>query len=346
MMLSTGQKAVLNRIRPIAKLALDKTKVPKLPLKLRTHSLICGPSGIGKSHLCRALGKALGAEVLVINVSSWSVINAKTGPYSWDTILDFIHAHDRGIIVLDEVDKIDGQGEWQGHIRLEIHDLLDGIIPHVLSIPGSVSESDWEGGFWEEISEEKPKLTQNQESEEARRKALETKLKDHYFIIGAGAWHHLWQNRAKPALGFGANYAADKMQTPSEEEIRSSIYPELLRRFRSEIAIIPPMTKDDYLDVAVQVYNTLEPQYQTFWIQNVASKTDELAELHRGMRYFEEMLLETLLNPEPDRPKLDPSRFVLTLEDLPGLADLAGQDEISQEDFAKALKQKPDAHHP
>lgn len=70
--------------------------------------------------------------MLLLNVSSWQPLGSKTQTNAWDVIVNFVENNERGIIVLDELDKLDSGADWLGYIQLEIHDLLDGVIPAAL----------------------------------------------------------------------------------------------------------------------------------------------------------------------------------------------------------------------
>ena len=147
-MLSQPQRRALRELAPIAKLALGN-EFMNLPIKPRTHSLICSPSGTGKSHLMKELGNKLRVPVLLLNVSSWQPQGSRGDSYTWDRIVEFLDLHPKGIIVLDEIDKIDSSSDWAGYIRLEIHDLLDGVIPQCVDVPTSNSISDLtESDLW------------------------------------------------------------------------------------------------------------------------------------------------------------------------------------------------------
>lgn len=128
MILSSPQKQILEKLLPLAEIAAYQ-KFQTMELKPRTHTLICAPSGAGKRHLIKELGKVLGVPVLLLNVSSWQPMGSRCDTFTWSVIVDFLEKNDRGIIVLDELDKLAGTSDWHGYIRLEIHDLLDGVIP-------------------------------------------------------------------------------------------------------------------------------------------------------------------------------------------------------------------------
>ena len=68
--LSPNQEQILETLLPVAQIATNNINHTG-GLKPRMHTLICAPSGTGKSHLMKELGKAIKAPVLSINVSSW-----------------------------------------------------------------------------------------------------------------------------------------------------------------------------------------------------------------------------------------------------------------------------------
>ena len=142
MILSPNQQTILDQLLPVAHLALHNP-CAKFPLQPRTHTLICAPSGTGKSHLMKRLGVQLEVPVLLLNVSSWQPMGSREHENTWSTILDFLKNNARGIIVLDELDKLDSDESWISYIRLEIHDLLDGVIPAALDIDKKDEDDFW-----------------------------------------------------------------------------------------------------------------------------------------------------------------------------------------------------------
>ena len=141
-MLSPNQESAHKSILPYAKLGMNKTQAADLPVRPRTHTLICSPSGTGKSYLMQRLGHDLDSPVLHLNVSNWQPIGSKGHNYTWDTIVEFLDKNPKGIIALDEIDKISSDADWAGYIRLEIFSLLDGKIPNNVTIPSDETEDD------------------------------------------------------------------------------------------------------------------------------------------------------------------------------------------------------------
>lgn len=333
-MLSRGQREVLASLRKTAGVAMDKGRYGSLPVKPRTHVLVCGPSGVGKSHLCRELGRELGVAVLVLNCSSWQLMGGRSGKYTWDEITGFLDGHGRGIIVLDEIDKISGGSDWQGHLRLEIHDLLDGVIPPTADIPFKCMENDlW--GMDEQDAEG------GQETGEAKRQLLESRLKDNFLVVGAGAWQHLWQASETRNMGFMPASPQASMTTPTQAQLQSSLYPEILKRFQSKIQVIPPMTREDYLEQVAAVVRTLEAG-QASRLQKKASETLERAlQSQQGMRWIEELVLDALMNPEPNTRT--PGSGVMVADEIftgefLSRFEKEKPESVSQEDFAAGFK--------
>lgn len=279
--LSPQQQAVLTQLLPIARVATSG-RVRDLPVMPRSHTLIIGPSGGGKSHLARALGTLLDLPVLIINVSSWVVLSARNEPWTFSAIADWLAGlYHGGILVLDEIDKLGGIGspsgssEWRGHIQLECHDLLDGVIPLATKMPG----------LWDESGEASV--------EASMRQHLATRLKERVFIVGCGAWQHAWRGRSRK-LGFGQTDGDD--ETPDEEQIMQSIEPELRQRFRHEACWLHPMGRGDYLKVSSRISaNIQEPAIRAAWNRLAPTAIERAVAAGLGMRIFEEIMLTALI---------------------------------------------------
>jgi len=302
MILSAGQKQVMSDLRCVAELAMSMDRYHHLPIQPRTHSLLCGPSGVGKSHICRVLGKELGVEVMVVNCSSWQPNGSRSEVHTWTAIAKFLNDHSRGIIVLDEVDKISGSSEWQGYIRLEIHDLLDGVIPPHIDLPPKKlsrleaieAKKKEEEDFWGPSSDDCESWGSS--SNQVEREELAEKLRNHYFIVGAGAWQHFWELSGKSEIGFKQS-TSSSLSTPTEEQIKTSIYPEILKRFRSGMLIISPMNECDYRAVAKAMASSLTPAQASRFHHQYYTGIERALNSQFGMRWFEDLLLDALTHP-------------------------------------------------
>ena len=288
--LSPQQEEVLRQILPIAKIATSGT-VSDLPVRPRTHTLVAGPSGSGKSHIAREIGRMLGIPTLVINVSSWVVLSAKNEPWTFSEICSWLDGScsSGGILVLDECDKLttEGDSSWLGHIILEIHDLLDGIIPLAARLPSQPDTDVWEGA---------PSSIPDDQA----RSLLSARLRNKVFILGAGAWQCAWVGMAKRKIGFGRDVPAPGL--PGARQILEMMKPELRQRFRDTICWLPPMTGEDYHTVSARIEAELpEQRMRKIWNRLAGSMILRAIDGGLGMRVFEELMMQTLLE-MPARP--------------------------------------------
>lgn len=270
--LSPQQRELLMNLLPLARIATSGCS-RHLPVRPRTHSVIIGPSGGGKSHLARSIGSFLDLPVLVINVSSWVVLSAKNEPWTYSLICEWLGTLDKkgGIIVLDEVEKSQGEG-WMAHVRLEIHDLLDGIIPHAARLPSAPADDGCSFDHCEVLTE---------------------RLRNHVFIVACGAWQKTWREKSR-TLGFREGTSG--MANPSREDLLESISPELFQRFRSVIGWLSPMGHSDYLAVSQKIEKQIsDPQTRKAWNRLAGPSIAEAVAAGLGMRIFEELMLSAVL---------------------------------------------------
>jgi hypothetical protein len=294
--LSPQQEDVLRQILPIARIATSGT-IANLPVRPRTHTLIAGPSGAGKSHIAREIGMLLSIPTLVINVASWVVLSARNEPWTFSEICTWLddNASAGGILVLDECDKLTANGHesWLNHITLEIHDLLDGVIPLAARLPNQPNNEPWE-------------CASSHPPDSNLRTMLSARLKNKVFIIGCGAWQAAWTGMAKHKIGFGGN--APNTGVPEAQQILEMIKPELRQRFRDAIYWLPPMTAEDYHTVSARIAAKLPEQcMRDTWHRLAAPLIQRAVEGGLGMRIFEELMLLALLD-SPARPVQNPTK--------------------------------------
>lgn len=300
--LSPQQEEVLRQILPIAKIATSGT-VANLPIRPRTHTLISGPSGSGKSHIAREIGKLLGVPTLVINVSSWVILSARNEPWTFSEVCTWLNAScsNGGILVLDECDKLttNGDSSWISHIVLEIHDLLDGIIPLSARPPEATEPDVWDGA---------PATVPDHQL----RTMLSARLKNKIYILGCGAWQSAWTGVAKPKIGFGGDLPATEL--PGARQILEMMQPELRQRFRDQICWLPPMSGEDYHTVSDRIAAAIpDPRMREVWNRLSVPMIRRAIDGGLGMRVYEELMLEVLLEspgqlaqPPQTRPSCPP----------------------------------------
>ena len=98
-----------------------------LGLQPRCHTLIIGPTGVGKSHLIGAFAETQDLPLLRINLSNWLPEGSKSGNKSGSLkkIKNFISLKKKCIVFIDEIEKVTHDNEWSSAIRLELHEALD-----------------------------------------------------------------------------------------------------------------------------------------------------------------------------------------------------------------------------
>jgi len=287
--LSPNQEQILETLLPVAQIATNNTNNTG-ELKPRMHTLICAPSGTGKSHLMKQLGKIIDAPVLFLNVSSWILTGCRgESNHTFDVVIKFMDNNPRGIIILDELDKINGREDWANYIRLEIHDLLDGVIPQACLMPSDDDDDDDDDIFSCNVTD----------NSNEKRQELEEKLMNHFFIVGGGAWQHLWEKRsAKKSMGFSTvptSAPSPEKVTIDSKKLKTTIKPELLKRFSDEILIMQPMSKDDYLAMSPKFAKSLPPEVASEFIKIVKSEVDNAIDQQLGMRFFESALRKVMI---------------------------------------------------
>ena len=126
------------------------------------------------------------------------------------------------------------------------------------------------------------------------KETLELKLKK-FHIVGGGAWQELWQpEEIQKSMGFNPSDDVAKPVEISQEKLQSSIQPELLRRFRAEVLVMAPLTKDDYKKLISEFTTNLPKEIRTTFSELAHEGIENAVKSNLGMRYFEEVLTNTL----------------------------------------------------
>lgn len=279
-LLSPQQQSVLSRLLPVARIATDGSG-KGLPVQPRCHTMIIGPSGSGKSFVAKTIGAKLGLPTMIINVSSWVVLSARNEPWTFSSICQWLDSlQGGGILVLDEIDKIGGPTDWQSYIRLEAHDLLDGMIPLAARMPCMVLDEPWEFS--------------SQTAPAVDRESLARKLRERVFILGCGAWQSAWNSNSR-TLGFSTKSTAI-IELPGRNQILNSIEPELRQRFRNEVCWMAPMALADYHAVSSEISEQITNiGIRGVWDRLAGPAIEQAVSAGLGMRVFEELMLSALL---------------------------------------------------
>ena len=279
--LSPGQARVLEKLRPLAGLATNGI-CKQLPFFARTATLIAGPSGTGKSHVARVLGREMKLPIWQGNVANWMIMGSRSDTPTFASLVTWVSERQSGIIILDELDKLTGTSDWTNSCRLEIHELLDFRVPEAaVSTPGS------------SLHEERSGDTTKNLRRGAIKKDVEEKLRNNFFIIGAGAWQAAWQeNRQENRHEAGSGDPSPAAGRIDNKQMLRSVTPEIRQRFRNDVCFLEPMSKSDYLSVAASIMHrlpkTLLPKFLAAWTPAVEIAVDECL----GMRMIEEVLAD------------------------------------------------------
>ena len=184
--------------------------------------LIAGPSGSGKTFLVGNLASKYELPLFSINIPNWIVRGARNeSQVTLEQIREFISSNDRGVIFLDEVNKLManhvGQSSWVADVFTECIAFLD----------------------------------QDKRLDAMGLSGLVEKLKRNFIIVGAAAFQDEWQasQKAVSAIGFaGGDQIQDDQESSYEKAIQSqgTVPEELLFRFNDRLIVILPPTSEEY----------------------------------------------------------------------------------------------------
>ncbi len=187
-------------------------------LSLRLFPLVVGPTGAGKSMLCKTAATRLGADYYRITRGDWMPRGSKNGRPTVFLILDRLLASRRLVLAVDEADKLDldFSKEFSAAIGTELWNTLDGYFPVVDYLAETKFGND-------------PVPTVEE---------IERRVRTGLFIVGSGTWQHVFASGAKSAgLGFNAGTGTGQVTLDAIEK-HGSISPELLLRFNSDLVFL------------------------------------------------------------------------------------------------------------
>lgn len=270
-----------------------------LPLKPRWASLICGPTGTGKTTvaamaaatLSRSTERGTGiGPVSLIRVAApnWMPCGAhhRGTRETVSVIAEHVAHHDRTILCIDEIDKtvggiggiagVGGGGDaWQSYVRAEVYDLLDGRWPTGLQAP--------EGPEDEHGSTSEVPIAE-----------LTRRLEQNVFIVGVGTFQSWFDStQSRRSMGFGADIS------PAHDDITADIIAErmpreLANRFHSGIIRLPEFVEADYQRIAREAERKLPERLRKSFAAEVARRLPSAIAAKKGVRFLEEALVEVL----------------------------------------------------
>lgn len=201
-------------------------------VKTRPFPMLIGPSGCGKTFLATRLAEKQGLPSFSVNISNWIPRGAKSETQiTLDQISAFVQEHDRGVIFIDEVNKLKSRhaddSAWCMDNMNEVLAFLD------------MDERLVNMGF----------------------DGLLEKLRRGFLVIGAAAFQDEWTlSEEKPSLGFGADSVKKGSREDAYEQLVRSqnlVADELLFRFNDRLIIIAPPSREEFAERIVNIRSAL-----------------------------------------------------------------------------------------
>ena len=182
--------------------------------------LIVGPSGSGKTHLIGEFARQKSLPLFDCNFGTWNVTGSHNQNTTLKQIAEFMRQHERGLVFIDEVDKVNGTSDWARSVSQEIYALLDGRME---------SFDTW---THEEMD----------------------KFRKHFFLVGAGTWQSLHTENQK-TVGF--HHEEGEVSGKIDLNRQTSIESELLYRFNADIVHLDPPGAEEFREKIVQIRKEL-----------------------------------------------------------------------------------------
>ena len=267
------QKPIFNNLCAIARACLNVTNY-SFGLKLRTSFLLLGPSGSGKTFLAKAIADEMQVPFFPISVADWILLSCtnRGGAATWPSIVDFLERsrQEQGaIIFVDEIDKCGHDSNWNAFLRSEVFSLCDRRVQRNIN--------DLDG---DRISA-------------SRIEAAGEFLANKTIILAGAAFQHLWEDRARPSVGFRPSPAS--VDLPELPDLVGTLPRELINRFSSEIFVLPELTAPDYREMLDAMAGQVAEIWRSRFLELGHSRIEQAVRHKKGARFLEEVLLAAIV---------------------------------------------------
>jgi len=173
------------------------------------------------------------------------------------------------VIFVDEIDKVGGQSTWESFLRAELYSLLD------LKIFSGLAEGD-------ESILTADELAQAQDV-----------LSNRTLVLAAGAFQHIWENRNRPSLGFGAKDIGNSGTNLTH--LATTLPRELINRFRSDLIVLPELRECDYRRMLEQSAEKIPAYFRKTFLMLGYQRIPGAVACRQGCRFLEELMLDTII---------------------------------------------------
>lgn len=285
-MLFAHQEAAFRSLLETARLCFSPQYWRSLPVRPRFARFVSGPSGCGKTHLAKALADHLEVPLYAVDASSWMPLgaNGRGARTTWTELALWLRDNARGIILIDELDKVGKSEGWLNYVRVEIFSLLDRRLPAGISLGGDDENA-------------------SPDTQRAAELKLVAQRLESAMIIGAGAFQSLWDSRAKPSMGFHAEKEAEP-DSLTHRQMAQSLPVELANRFAGPILVIPPLREEDYVRILRSCAKKLPRPLATQVTRIGEASVREAVENQLGVRWLQEVLLKALIRASATRKEI------------------------------------------
>lgn len=273
MRIFSHQREVFRALQDTAR-AFFEGRWVNLPHRPRFTRLVAGATGCGKTHLVREPAKSLGLPLLHLCASSWIPLGAvrRGADLTWCQIKAFCTANSRGILFVDEIEKIRGDSTWLDATRPELFFLLDG------SAPDAVLYHTEDG----------------EEIDMAAVEMIQRRLSNGMLVVGAGAFQEHWDERKSCVVGFHDQVPRDR-ENLSQAEIAKVIPAEIANRFVAPVLCLPSLRRSDYEAMLAETVAELPANLGECVLREAETSIEEAIRNGQGARWIQQLVLHALI---------------------------------------------------